>query len=101
MADERHETPADKAKNTSPLSDFVAHQRKAAEETCAALAALVPPDFRTHSKEARKEFLMSFKVLADGIAATVDHEINRMRNAPESGSGPSTTGKTKVKIEVS
>ncbi len=102
MAEERTPPTGDESRKT-PLNDFVAHQRKAAEEACAALNALVPPDFRTHSRAAREEFLKGFKALADGVAEIVDRELNRMRANPSSGpgGGPSTTGKSKVKIEVS
>ena len=45
----------------------------------------------------------SFKVLIEGAASMVDHEINRMQSSKSStsSSGPSTTGKSKVKVEVS
>jgi hypothetical protein len=97
----------------TPLGEFLEHQRRSAEETLKALNALVPPDFRTHSREARKEFLLSFKVLIDGAAGAVERELNRMRTSKTStpdaapNSSPSdeppvsSTGKTKVKIEVS
>jgi len=90
-------------RQTTPLQDFIEHQRKAAEEAAQAINALIPPEFRTHSRAAREEFLKSFKVLVDGVAAAVDREMNRMRNNPSSGpgDGPSTTGKSKVKVEVS
>jgi hypothetical protein len=99
MAEERTSPTGEEARKT-PLNEFVAHQRKAAEEACAALNALIPPEFRTHSRTAREEFLKGFKVLADGMAEMVDRELNRVRTNP-SGGGPSTTGKSKVKIEVS
>jgi hypothetical protein len=107
MAEERQDMPtgepqaekSEKAK-TSPLYDFLDHQRKAADEACKAFESLIPPDFRTHSRAAREEFLLSFKVLVEGMAKLVDEELNRMRSTPSSGSGPSTTGKTKVRVEV-
>ncbi len=102
MAEERKDMPPT-GEQTTPLRDFVEHQRKAVDEACQALSALLPPDFRTHSRTAREEFMLSFKVLADGVAAAVDRELNKMRTSPSSGSGggPSTTGKSKVKVEVS
>ena len=39
------------------FADFLEHQIKAAQETGHALNALIPPDFRTHSTEASREFL--------------------------------------------
>jgi hypothetical protein len=52
---------------------------------------------------AREEFFKSFKVLVEGVSEAVDRELNRMRTNSSSGpgDGPSTTGKSKVKVEVS
>ena len=88
---------------SSPLHEFVDHQRKAADEAMKAMGALLPPEFRTHGKTAREEFLLSFKVLIEGAASAVDRELNRTQahKGSDSGSGPSTTGKSKVKVEVS
>jgi hypothetical protein len=120
MSQERQEMPAEEPKQTAPggqgptaerartgpLGDFIYHQRRAAEEAGEALKALIPPDFRTHCRTAREEFLQSFKVLIDGVSSTVDTELNKMRSkrAEDSESGgqrPSTTGKTKVRVDVS
>jgi len=86
-------------KATSPLHQFINHQRNAAEEAGKAVASLLPPEFRTHGRAAKEEFLTSFKVLVDGVSAAVDREMKRSQSS--SDSGPSTTGKTKVKVEVS
>lgn len=93
----------------SAFEKFLFHQRRAAEEAVKALAGWIPPEVREHAQEAQKELMSSFKVLADSAAETIEYEINRMRNAASSasskpedkGDGPSTTGKTKVKVEVS
>lgn len=100
---------AEEAEIKNPVEGFIHHQRKAAEETFKALGALIPPEFRTHSREAGKEFLTSFKVLIEGTVNTIEHELNRRHDrAPsepnpdsENRSGPSTTGKSKVRVEVS
>lgn len=92
------------AKPESPVREFFKHQSKACEETAKALDALIPPDFRTHGRAAKEEFVLSFKVLVDGVSEMVDREVNKMRGSQQGssgGSGPSTTGKTKVKVEVS
>ncbi len=100
MAEERQEPPVGEKK--SLLDEFVSHQRKAAEEACEAVNALIPPDFRTHSKAARDEFIASLRVVVDAAANTMEHELKKMRMSSEGGSsGPSTTGKSKVKVEVS
>jgi hypothetical protein len=115
MSEERQEMPTEESKqtgqgaqgeraSTGPVGDFMYHQRRAAEEAAEALKALIPPDFRTHCRTAREEFLQSFKVLVDGVSSTVDTELNRMRSKRADGSEserPSTTGKTKVRVDVS
>lgn len=100
------------ASRKAPLSAFVDHQTAAAREAALALQALIPPDFRTHSRAARKEFLSSFKVLLDGVSDMVDHELEKARAATAAAAAeakaaksddqnkPPTTGKTKVKVEV-
>jgi hypothetical protein len=89
----------------NPLEKFLYHQRRAAEAGAKALAGWIPPEVRENTKEAGKEFLLSFKVLVEGAASTVEREMNKMRNAAnasnDKGDGPSTTGRTKVKVEVS
>lgn len=95
----------------TPLGGFFFYQRKAAEAALKALGALIPPETRQYSKEAREQYLKSFKVLIDGARATVEREMNRARGqsaegeadrkSDESASRPSTTGKSKIKVEVS
>jgi hypothetical protein len=87
----------------TPLQGFVHHQRKAIEAALKALGAFIPPDFRKYSREAREEYLKSFKVLIDGARASVEREIKRARGEKrddDQPTRPSTTGKTKVKVEV-
>ena len=101
-----------KTSSKPPLHAFVEHQAAAAREAVQALQALIPPDFRTHSRAARKEFLTSFKVLLDGVTEAVDRELEKARQASaahaakseqkksDENDKPPTTGKTKVKVEV-
>ena len=89
----------------TPFGGFIYHQRLAAEKAIKALSSLVPPDFKQYSREAKKEYLLSFKVLIEGIADSISREMNRARGAQEpedkGKTPPSTTGKSKVKVEVS
>jgi hypothetical protein len=94
----------------TPLEGFIFHQRRAAEEAVRAVDSLIPDSFKNHARESAKEWLTSFKVLVEGAASNLEQELNRMReprqkpadkNQPKSGSGPTTTGKSKVKVEVS
>jgi len=116
MVDETRNTtpsvvePAKREDVTSLVSEFFEHQRKAAEQTLKALNALIPPDFKTYSREAGKEFLASFKVLYDGASEALTRELDKVRKptvkvetpvAPvETQERPKTTGKNKVKVEV-
>ncbi|PJF37337.1 MAG: hypothetical protein CUN49_00850 [Candidatus Thermofonsia Clade 1 bacterium] len=109
MSDEpKFEQPAAEGASAEPqrppLAGFVHHQRKAAEAAIKALGAFIPPDFFKYSREAREEYLKSFKVLIEGARATVEREIKRARGEKtedDQPKRPSTTGKTKVKVEVS
>src|SRR5215475_7659311 len=86
--------PENETKETSMsnvLANFIDHQVKAAQETGRALDALIPPDFKTHSAEARKEFLLSFQVLVEGVASAVDGELEKVRKSVTGASG-STPG---------
>ncbi len=101
MSDNHNETidvEPEEVKN--PLEQFVEHQRKAMDETAKAIEALLPEGFVKHGKEAQREFIAGFKVLVD--AAIGEMEKIAKRNEPEEGDDdrPSSTGKTKVKVQV-
>jgi hypothetical protein len=90
----------------SPFYKFLEHQGNAAQETVKALQGLLPPEFREHGRKAREEFLQSFKVLIDGVQEAVNAEMEKAKAAraerdSKDNDGPSTTGKSKVKVEVS
>jgi hypothetical protein len=86
------------------VGEFIEHNRRALDETGKALDALLPPDFKEHSGNAQKEFRKGLKVLVD---YTID-ELEKMTKAdapkPETDEDdappPSTTGRTKVKVQV-
>jgi hypothetical protein len=94
----------------SAFGRFLDHQRRAFEETGKAVDALLPEGFKEHSAVARDEFRKSLKVMVD---ATID-ELEKMtkidpkpekRAKDESDEDsddepPSTTGRTKVKVQV-
>ncbi|MBK8030324.1 MAG: hypothetical protein J0M07_28785 [Anaerolineae bacterium] len=95
--------------SSNPLDAFVRHQKKAFEETGKALDALLPPAFKEHSTEARREFVKGVKVLVDAAISEMEKasrdfekNFNRQRPADEAGDAdrPSTTGATKVKVQV-
>lgn len=84
----------------TPFEEFLYHQRRALEETGKALEALIPEGFRKHGSNASKEFTKGFKVLVDAAMS----ELRKARNGEEEGEDddepPSTTGKTKVRVNV-
>jgi len=86
----------------SPFEEFLYHQRRALEETGRALESLLPDGFRKHGRQASQEFTKSFRVLVDAAMT----EIKKGKSETEDtdlGSdddGPTTTGKTKVKVQV-
>ena len=92
----------------SPMSEFLKHQQRAAEETFKAVDALFPPGFKEHGEQAGREFVSGIKVLADAVIdglqqASKDFDKNLKRERPtssDSGDHPSSTGTTKVKVQV-
>lgn len=107
--DQTTETPVDDS-SEKPFDRFVRHQRKAIEETGKALDALVPPGFKEHSGEARREFVKGMKVLVDAALSEMEKasrdfekNFNRPRpaeSAADDADRPSSTGATKVKVQV-
>jgi len=104
------DAPKSEPESQSPFSAFVEHQFNAAHETLEALRGLLPLEFRTHARAARHEFLLSFQLLLESVSQRIDEEMARARQAKEEAAKksdsdggddkPSTTGKSKVKIDV-
>ena len=104
------EAPQSEPDTKPPFIAFVDHQLNAAQEALDALRGLLPLEFRTHARAARREFLMSFQVLLEGVSERIDEEMARARQAKtdaakksdgdDDDDKPSTTGKSKVKIDV-
>ncbi len=87
------------------FQQFFDHQKKAFEEAGKAFEALLPEGFKEHSNAASEEFRRSIKVLVD---ATID-ELEKVTKQDEGvkedsddddGPPSSSTGKTKVKVQV-
>jgi len=98
------ETPEEKPNN--PVESFIYHQRRALEHTSKALEALLPEGFREHGATASKEFIKSFQVLVDAAIGEIEKATTRVQDVVEEAKDddnndkPSTTGRTKVKVEV-
>ena len=85
----------------NPLDTFVQHQRKAFEEGTKAIEALLPEGFREHGKKASEEFVAGFKVLVDAAIAEMEKMAKTTEKAADDDDDrPSSTGKTKVKVQV-
>ncbi|GAB4520891.1 MAG: hypothetical protein OHK0046_31580 [Anaerolineae bacterium] len=98
---EQPEMNTEDAEPRTPFEEFLYHQRRALEETGKALEALLPEGFRTHTNNASKEFTRGFRVLVDAAMEELK-KAPRPEKSGDAGSDtpPSTTGKTKVKVEV-
>lgn len=97
LPEPENETP----KKANPVDEFVEHQKRALDETGKAIESLLPPDFVAHAKEAQKEFLAGFKVLADTFIDEMEKVAKKVEPAEKSDDDkPATTGKTKVKVQV-
>jgi hypothetical protein len=86
----------------TPFEAFIYHQRRALEETGKALEALLPEGFREHGGEAGREFVKGFKTLVDAAINEIEKATSQHAEAGEDNGDepPSTTGKTKVKVQV-
>ncbi len=104
MSDNNNHVPQAEThdEQVNPLEAFVSHQRKAFEEGAKAIESLLPEGFREHGKKAAEEFAAGFKVLVDAaigemekIAKTTEKDV-----ADDDDDRPSTTGRSKVKVQV-
>lgn len=102
------ETTEETLKDKPPFEQFLHHQRRMVEETGKALDALLPEGFKTHSREARREFIQGMKVLVDAAVEGLEQasrELDKSFRRAQGTSGqdsnrPKTTGTNKVKVNV-
>jgi hypothetical protein len=94
--------PDSEKTSQNPLEEFVTHQRKAVDETAKAIEALLPEGFVKHGREAGKEFVAGFKVLVDAAIGELEKVAKQTRKETTDSDDdqPSTTGKSKVKVQV-
>ena len=101
MTDETKTEVTPEETSPKPFEVFIDHQKKAFEETGKAIEALLPEAFVTHSKEAGREFVAGFKVLADAVIDEFEKVAKVVEKEEDEDEAPaSTTGKTKVKVQV-
>lgn len=102
---ETQQTPG--AEKQNPFNAFLRHQQRAVDEAGKAFDALLPPGFKEHGQEACREFGSGMKVLFDAAldglqraSSEFEKNMNRERPAEDGGDRPSSTGATKVKVQV-
>jgi hypothetical protein len=95
-----HKVEAENEEPKNPFEQFVEHQRKAVDETAKAIEALLPEGFVKHGREARKEFVAGCKVLVDAAISEMEKIAKQSEKVDDDGDQPSTTGKSKVKVQV-
>lgn len=78
------------------IDAFVRHQQEAAREAKLAMEALIPEGTRHHGKAAKRAFRKAFKVVLTELSERLE-----FAEEDEDDDRPSTTGPTKVKVEVS
>ncbi|MGQ9889981.1 MAG: hypothetical protein ACUVSX_16065 [Aggregatilineales bacterium] len=83
-----------------PFDKFVEHERQALREAGKAIEALLPEKFWTHGRRALEEFSSGVQVLADAVIAELEKVSKHIEKDAEDAGRPSTTGPTKVKVEV-
>jgi hypothetical protein len=86
-------------KAPGPIEEFINHQRRALEEAGKAIDALFPEPFKVHGEAARKEFLAGVKVLVDAAIDEMEKMSKKVEETQEE-ERPSSTGRTKVKVQV-
>lgn len=84
----------------TPLESFVFHQRRALEEAGRAIDALLPDRFKEHGSAASKEFVKGFQVLIDAAITEIEKATSKVEAEANDEDRPSTTGKSKVKVQV-
>lgn len=94
--DEPDENASEEAK--SAFEEFAYHQRQALEAAGKAVSALFPQEFKNHGAKAWDEFRKSFQVLADRLKEMVEQAGEATKGGNDEP--PSTTGKTKVRVEL-
>jgi hypothetical protein len=91
------------------LKGFVDHQANAVREAVKAVDALLPEGFKRHANASLHETVKSYRLLFDaGLEALnragkgVDEALRKAKESveDENDERPSTTGATKVRVEV-
>lgn len=102
MTDEQHIPENDDEEARTRMEEFLYHQRRALEETGKALEALLPEGFRKHGNEASREFTKGLRVLVDAAVEEMKkaNQEQADTNSSDDDNNASSTGKTKIKVEV-
>lgn len=95
IIEEMEQEEALRAEDETIVGAFCRHQKNAAKETKLAVKALLPDDFKAHGKAAKRSFRQACRVIVDEVSARIE-----AAEKADDETGPSTTGTTKVKVEV-
>lgn len=79
------------------LHAFARHQQEGYKQSFQAVESLFPENFREHTREAGRSFVRSFKVLTRSVAKGIQEATAA---GEDDSADETTTGKTKVKVEV-
>ncbi len=110
------EEPAEETE-TTPLEQFIYHQRRGLEEFGKAMESLLPPGFREHTQAAGNEFANGFRVLIDAAideikkasemedpdarqAAEQERQAQANLAADEDGSSAASGSSRKIRVEL-
>lgn len=93
-----NDEPQTETEAANAFREFVHHQRIAFEELGRAIDSLLPKDFKEHTSNAGRAFVDSFRSLVDAAR----DEFSTNAGAATSNDEPdrSTTGSTKIKVEI-
>lgn len=97
---EMEEEVIDEQDPRTPFEEFLYHQRRALEETGRALESLLPEGFRKHGSNASKEFTKGFRALVDAAMGELRKARNGEIDEEDDDTPPSTTGTSKVRVDV-
>lgn len=111
MTENTHSTQ-EEAPRKDAFNAFVEHETRAVEASVKAVESLLPEGFRDNARVAGREFAAGLKVLVDAaiegidrMSREIDEKMKTQRaahaeSAHSAEERPSTTGATKVKVQV-
>jgi hypothetical protein len=81
------------------MKGFLQHQMRAVRHTGRALKGFIPKETRTHSRQALREWLLSFEVLTASAIESLDEGATGSPDAPPVPRADAPVGKVKVEVQ--